>query len=122
MNDDHITLLELLKLTALLGAPVFIVAALAFNLMIRRLTKRPWRQVVLLSLAGIAASLVASTAVWLSLGEVFSNLPENIFMIGGFIYLPGLISTILILLCFWLFLRARAVTARRQHELQQQVQ
>lgn len=94
---QKISPLELIGLTAFIGAPVFLVSAAAVVVYLR-VTQASWRYALVASVLWLLVALSGSLAAWYGLGIIFSHVPESAFMILGFINLPALLSSLACLL------------------------
>ncbi len=89
---EKISALELIGLTAFIGAPVFLFSAAAVVVYLR-MTHSSWRYALVASVLWLMVAVGGSVAAWFGLGAVFPRLPESAFMILGFINLPALLSS-----------------------------
>ncbi|MGH8645233.1 MAG: hypothetical protein ACREX4_12510 [Gammaproteobacteria bacterium] len=94
---QRISALELISLTAVIGAPVFLLSAAAVVVYLRK-THSSWRYALGASVLWLMVAVCGSVAAWFALGAVFPRLPESAFMILGFINLPALLSSLACLL------------------------
>jgi hypothetical protein len=94
---EKISALELIGLTAFIGAPVFLLSAAAVVVYLRK-THSSWRYALGASVLWLVVAVCGSLAAWFGLGAVFPRLPESAFMILGFMNLPALLSSLACLL------------------------
>lgn len=92
-----ISALELVGITAFIGAPVFALSVAAVVVYLRKM-QSSWRSILGVSALWLTAAVCGSVVAWFALGAALPGLPEAAFMIFGVINLPALLSSLLCLL------------------------
>jgi hypothetical protein len=107
--DQTLPLGELLKMSAYLGSPVFLVAGVLQAVYLRRClgARGPWSRIIGTVAATLTLAWLATLVLWLSLSAAFRTW-DPLVMIFGFILVPALIAVVILVpgMSFWLCRRA----------------
>lgn len=107
--DQPLSLGELLKLSAYLGCPVFLVAGVLQVVYLRRClgAKGTWPSIVRTVAATLILAWLTTLVLWLALTAAFRTWDPSV-LIFGFILLPAVIAVVILVtgMSFWLCRRA----------------